>query len=131
MTSGDYIADISYDIFTDANPANIASGDHHDYEIMIWLADLGGAGPIADSYGADGKPVMAATGIQLAGVSWSLAKGTSQAQGGGEVYSFVADSQVTSFNGDLLDFFKYLQQNQGLDFSQNLVYVAAGTEPFT
>ena len=131
MSSGNFNADISYDIFTDSNPANTGSGDHHDYEIMIWLADLGTASPIATTYGANGKPTYAATGIPLAGASWNLAKGTSSAAGGGEVYSFVASSQVTDFNGDLLDFFKYLQQNQGLPFTQNLVYVAAGTEPFT
>ena len=131
MTPGAFNADISYDIFTDSDPANTGGGQHHDFEIMIWLADLGTAGPISTSYAANGKPAYVATGIPLAGATWNLAKGASQAAGGGEVYSFVAETQVTNFEGDLLDFFKYLQQNQGMPFTQNLVYVAAGTEPFT
>lgn len=124
-------ADISYDIFTDADAANTGSGDHHDFEIMVWLADLGTANPISDGYGADGKPSWVATGIQIAGVNWDLAKGTSQAAGGGTVYSFVAEGLVTYFGGDIYDFFTYLAANDGFPMSQNLVYVAAGTEPFT
>lgn len=122
-------ADISYDIFLDANPANTGGGAHHDYEIMIWLADLGGANPISSSYGANG-PNFVATGIPLAGQSWKLAKGPSSAAGGGQVFSFLAEQEVSAFKGDVMEFLKYLRKNQGLDFGQNLVYLAAGTEPF-
>lgn len=38
-------ADVSYDLFT----SSTASGSN-EYEIMIWLAALGGAGPISSTY---------------------------------------------------------------------------------
>ncbi len=98
---------------------------------MIWLSSLGGAEPISASYGANGKPNYVATGIKIAGNTWNLAKGESTAAGGGVVFTFVAEKQVVNFKGDLMGFFKYLKGAQGMPFSQNLVYVAAGTEPFT
>lgn len=47
------------------------------------------------------------------------------------VYSFVADSQVDDFSGDLLDFFDYLVQEQGFSTSQYLISAGAGTEAFS
>lgn len=47
------------------------------------------------------------------------------------VYSFVAESTITSFSGDMLEFFTYLVDNQGLSSSLYLIDVQAGTEPFT
>lgn len=38
------MADVSYDIFTSAT-----SGGSNAYEIMIWLAAIGGAGPISST----------------------------------------------------------------------------------
>ncbi|KAF2120139.1 endoglucanase A precursor [Lophiotrema nucula] len=115
-TGTSIVADVAYDIFT----SSTASGSA-EYEVMIWLAALGGAGPIS----ATGSPVATPT---LAGTSWKLYKGTN---GQMTVFSFVASSQVTSFSGDLMDFFKYLETNQGLSSSQVLQSVGAGTEPFT
>lgn len=88
---------------------------------MIWLAALGGAGPISST----GSSVATTT---LAGVSWDLYSGLN---GDMTVFSFVASSQVTSFDGDLLDFLSYLSKNQGLSTSQYLLSAGAGTEPFT
>ena len=40
------VADVAYDMFTSAT----ATGSSQ-YEIMVWLAAIGGAGPISSSYG--------------------------------------------------------------------------------
>jgi xyloglucan-specific endo-beta-1,4-glucanase len=92
-----------------------------EYEIMIWLAALGGAGPISST----GSPVSNAT---IAGVSWNLYCGPNGAM---TVYSFVAASEVTSFSGDLKLFFTYLATNYNYSTSQYLTSIGAGTEPFT
>lgn len=88
---------------------------------MIWLAALGGAGPIPST----GSPVATPT---IAGNTWKLYTGPN---GDTTVFSFVAESEVTSFSGDLMDFFDYLTENEGLSTSQYLTSIGAGTEPFT
>ncbi|KAK7542002.1 endoglucanase A precursor [Phyllosticta citribraziliensis] len=114
--SGTPVADVAYDLFTSSS----ASGDS-EYEIMIWLAALGGAGPISST----GSAVATTT---IGGVSFKLYSGPN---GSTTVYSFVADSETTEFSADLMDFFSYLEQNQGFSTSQYLTTVQAGTEPFT
>ncbi|KAF3393924.1 putative xyloglucan-specific endo-beta-1,4-glucanase A [Penicillium rolfsii] len=110
------VADVAYDMFLSSS----ASGSN-EYEIMVWLAALGGAGPISSTGSA-----IATTTIN--GVKWKLYKGPN---GSMTVYSFVAESTVTSFSGDMLAFFTYLINNQGLSSSLYLIDVQAGTEPFT
>jgi len=115
-TGSNIVADVAYDLFL----SSTASGDN-EYEIMIWLAALGGAGPIS----ATGSPVATTT---IAGTSWKLYKGLNGAM---TVFSFVASSQVSNFSGDLMTFIKYLETSQGLPSSQYLKSIGAGTEPFT
>jgi len=110
------VADVSYDMFTAAS----ASGSS-EYEIMIWLAALGGAGPISST----GSPVSTPT---IGGVVWKLYSGPN---GATTVYSFVAESEQTSFSGDLKAFFTYLESSEGYSSSQYLTSIGAGTEPFT
>lgn len=107
---------MAYDMFL----SSTADGDA-EYEIMVWLAALGGAGPIS----ATGKAIASTT---IAGQSWELWSGKN---GNMQVYSFVAPSATKTFSGDLMEFFAYLQQNQGLQSSLYLTDVQAGTEPFT
>lgn len=109
-------ANVSYDIFT----SSTATGTS-DYEIMIWLAALGGAFPIS----ASGDPIATVT---LAGSSWKLYKGKN---GSRPVFTFVATKKIKSFKGDLMDFLNYLTSKQGVSKSQILQTVGAGTEPFT
>ncbi|KAK4550449.1 hypothetical protein LTR36_000027 [Oleoguttula mirabilis] len=116
------VADVSYDMFTAAS----ASGSS-EYEIMIWLAALGGAGPISSTYGSDGDPTPIATPT-IAGHSWKLYKGPN---GDTTVFSFVASSEITAFSGDVKAFFTYLVADEGLSSSQYLTSVGAGTEAFT
>ncbi|KAH9896330.1 family 12 glycosyl hydrolase [Xylariomycetidae sp. FL2044] len=111
----DIVANVAYDLFT----ASTTDGSP-EYEIMIWLAALGGAGPISST----GSPIATPT---VNGVTWDLYYGPN---GQMEVYSFVASSQQTSFSADLVDFISYLTTSQGLPTSQYLQSVGAGTEPF-
>lgn len=110
------VADVAYDLFTSSS----ADGDE-EYEIMIWLAALGGAGPISSTGSTIGNPTVG-------GTTWDLYKGPN---GQMTVYSFVAPSSVENFSADLVDFLKYLQESQGLPSSQFLTHVQAGTEPFS
>ncbi|CAL5872797.1 uncharacterized protein PFLUO_LOCUS7066 [Penicillium psychrofluorescens] len=112
----DITADVSYDMFLSSS----ASGSD-EYEIMVWLAALGGAGPISST----GSTIATPT---INGVTWKLYYGLN---GSTYVYSFVAESEVTSFSGDMLQFFQYLEENEGVSSSLYLVTVEAGTEPFT
>lgn len=115
-TGSDIVADVAYDLFL----SSTADGDA-EYEIMIWLAALGGAGPISST----GKSVASTT---IGDVSWDLWSGKN---GNMQVYSFVASSPTKSFSGNLMEFFQYLEKNQGLQSSLYLTDVQAGTEPFT
>ncbi|GAP83653.1 putative glycosyl hydrolase family 12 [Rosellinia necatrix] len=114
-TGSNMVANVAYDLFTSSS----ASGNS-EYEVMVWLAALGGAGPISSS----GSPVATPT---IAGVSWKLYDGWN---GNMHVFSFVAASQVTSFSGDLKAFLSYLTSNQGMSTSQYVTSIGAGTEPF-
>ncbi|RMZ73063.1 glycoside hydrolase family 12 [Pyrenophora seminiperda CCB06] len=116
QTGSNIVADVAYDLFTSSS----ATGSN-EYEIMIWLAALGGAGPIS----ATGSPIATVT---LAGASWKLYKGKN---GNVNVFSFVATNQQNNFSGDLMDFMKYLTSKQGMPSSQFLTSAGAGTEPFS
>ncbi|GKT56432.1 glycoside hydrolase family 12 protein [Colletotrichum tofieldiae] len=109
------VANVAYDLFT----SSTASGSPQ-YEIMIWLGSLGGAGPIS----ATGSTIATPT---VAGRTWNLYKGVN---GQMTVFSFVAPSNVQSFSGDLKAFITYLVNSQGLPSSQILQSIGAGTEPF-
>jgi len=115
-TGTSIVADVAYDLFS----SSTASGSA-EYEIMIWLAALGGAGPISST----GSTIATPT---INGVSWKLYSGPN---GDTTVYSFVASSTVTSFSGDLKAFLTYLVTYEGYPSSQYLQSIQAGTEPFT
>jgi xyloglucan-specific endo-beta-1,4-glucanase len=88
---------------------------------MIWLAALGGAGPISST----GSTVATPT---IGGVVFKLYRGPN---GDTTVYSFVAESETTSFSGDLKDFYTYLENSFSFPSSQYLLSIGAGSEPFT
>ncbi|KAF7950201.1 hypothetical protein EAE96_007492 [Botrytis aclada] len=115
-TGSSIVADVSWDIFT----ASTAGGTN-EYEIMIWLAAIGGAGPISST----GSPIATAT---IAGYEFKLYSGPN---GDTTVYSFVASTEATNFDGDLMDFLNYLATNEGWSTSQYINVLEAGTEPFT
>ncbi|KZT27248.1 glycoside hydrolase family 12 protein [Neolentinus lepideus HHB14362 ss-1] len=113
-TSG-AVADVAYDMFLATT-----SGGTADYEVMVWLDALGGAGPISSS----GSPIASPT---IGGYSWHLYSGPN---GQMTVYSFVASRTITAFSGDLIQFFQYLESNEGVSSSRYLNSIQAGTEPF-
>jgi len=115
-TGSDIVADVAYDMFT----SSTATGAD-EYEIMIWLAALGGAGPIS----ATGSAVATVT---IDGASWNLFEGLNGAM---TVFSFVASSEVTNFSGDIKSFLTYLTDSQGFPASQFLISLGAGSEPFS
>ncbi|KAH7145401.1 glycoside hydrolase family 12 protein [Dactylonectria estremocensis] len=115
-TGTDIVANVAYDLWL----ASSAGGDN-EYEIMIWLAALGGAGPISST----GSAVDTAT---IAGSSWDVYSGNN---GEVDVFSFVATTDINSFDGDLNEFFTYLTTNQGISTSMYATSLQAGTEPFT
>lgn len=88
---------------------------------MIWLAALGGAGPISST----GSPIATPT---IGGIAFSLYEGPN---GDTTVLSFVAEEEVTAFAGDLMAFFTYLNASQGVSDALYLQSIGAGTEPFT
>ncbi|KAH7039879.1 xyloglucan-specific endo-beta-1,4-glucanase A [Microdochium trichocladiopsis] len=117
-TGSGMVANVAYDLFTSSVPS---ASSTPQYEIMIWLAALGGAGPISST----GSPIATPT---IAGIRWNLFKGPN---GSMTVFSFVAASgQQPNFSGDLNGFVRYLTSSQGLPASQYLNSLGAGTEPF-
>lgn len=113
----DIVADVSYDAFLSSESSTTAT---HEYEVMVWLASLGGAEPIGHSDGAIASPT-------IGGITWDLYKGDNS----WTVFSFVAQSTVKTYSGDINDFFQYLTDNEGVSSSQYLQTIGAGTEPFT
>ncbi|KPM45595.1 hypothetical protein AK830_g867 [Neonectria ditissima] len=115
-TGDDIVANVAYDLFTSST-----DGGDYEYEFMIWLDALGGAGPIS----ATGSAIATVT---LADSEWVLYQGKNSQM---TVFSFVASETVSSFCGDLMDFVDYLIDNQGVSESQIIQSVGAGTEPFS
>ncbi|EEA20285.1 Endoglucanase-1 [Talaromyces marneffei ATCC 18224] len=95
-------ADVAYDLFTTADINHVSYSG--DYELMIWLGKYGTAQPLGNQIGTRSQ----------------------------KTDSFVASSQQTSWNGDILQFFHYLADHQGFPASsQYLIDLQFGTEPFT
>ncbi|KAJ0161815.1 putative xyloglucan-specific endo-beta-1,4-glucanase A [Colletotrichum tanaceti] len=110
------VADVAYDLWLAPSV-----GANNKYEIMIWLSALGGALPISST----GKTIDTPT---IAGTKWSVYSGPNEDT---TVYSFVAPSDVKSFNGDLMGFFNYLTSKQGVAKTNVVTSLQAGTEPFS
>lgn len=116
QTGSSVVADVAYDLWLAPT-----SGGTNAYEIMIWLAAYGGAGPISST----GSSIATVT---IGSNSYKLYYGLN---GSTKVYSFVATSTITSYSGDLKAFFTYLTTSQGVPSSYYITSLQAGTEPFT
>ncbi|CAI6290008.1 unnamed protein product [Periconia digitata] len=115
----DLRANVAYDVFTAADPNHATSSG--DYELMIWLARIGGVYPIGNKV----------TTVNIAGYNWDLYVGPN---GSMKVFSFLPSdgSWKFSFNADVKQFFTWLAQNQGYPINdQHLIVFQQGTEPFT
>ena len=113
------VGDVSYDAYFGNGPTSQAS-----YEVMIWLATLGGAFPM--SYTNE-----AIATLTIAGTSFHLYKGPHGGHGASTIFTFVADSDQSSYSGNLLDFFYYLADNEGVSSGLYLQSIGAGMEAFT
>ncbi|KAI4597204.1 hypothetical protein KJ359_004716 [Pestalotiopsis sp. 9143b] len=116
QTGTSVVADVAYDLWLAPT-----SGGTNEYEIMVWLAAYGGAGPISST----GSAIATVT---VGSHSYKLYYGLN---GSTKVYSFVATSTITSFSDDINGFFKYLTSSQGVPSSYYITSLQAGTEPFT
>ncbi|EKM77414.1 hypothetical protein AGABI1DRAFT_115318 [Agaricus bisporus var. burnettii JB137-S8] len=113
-------ANVAYDLWLGASPVGAPASRNSSYEIMVWLSRQGGIQPI-------GGPT--ASGIQLAGNTWTLWSGPNS---NWQVLSFVSDTgDIPNFNADFKEFFDYLVQNSGVSSQQYVQAIQAGTEPFT
>ncbi|KAF4877815.1 putative xyloglucan-specific endo-beta-1,4-glucanase A [Colletotrichum siamense] len=115
-TGSNLVADVAYDLWLAPSV-----GANNKYEIMIWLGSYGGAGPISSTGSKIASP-------KIAGTTWSLFSGPN---GDTTVFSFVAPSNIGSFNGDLKGFFDYLVSSQGVANTNVVTSLQAGTEPFS
>lgn len=111
----DIVANVALDLFLSST-----SDGSPEYEIMIWVGAIGGAGPISST----GSPIATPT---VNGVTWDLYYGLNSQM---KVYSFVAPTQQTAFSADLVDFVDNLVSAQGMPTSQYFQTIGAGTEPF-
>ena len=118
-TGSNVVGDISYDIYF----GNAATGQA-SYEVMIWLATVGGAFPLSYSNEAIATLTIAGTGFQLY-------KGPHGGNGASTIFTFVADTVQSSYSGDMLAFFDYLVETQGVSSDLFLQSVGAGMEAFT
>ena len=109
----DIVADVSYDTFTCSDSTSGCT----DFEVMVWLAAIGGAGPISSTGSTIATP-------SIGGYEWNLYSGPNGAM---TVYSFVASSEITSFSGDIMDFYNYLIDNEGFPSTQYLKTISVGT----
>ncbi|KAI1294467.1 endoglucanase [Xylaria venustula] len=115
---GDNIrADIAYDLFTSADPNHDTSSG--DYELMVWIGREGGVQPIGSSTGT----------VTVGGESWDLWIGYN---GPMLVYSFVAPSDIATWESDIKPFYQYITDNKGFPASsQYLITYQFGSEAFT
>ncbi|KAF1788094.1 Concanavalin A-like lectin/glucanase domain [Phytophthora cactorum] len=97
---GKLVANVAFDMFTTS-----ILGGNAEYEVMVWLQAIGGAGPLSNT----GKP------IKEVNVG---------------VYSYVAANTTNSFSTDFKQFFDELPANNTIAPEQYLINVQAGTEPF-
>ncbi|KAM0814173.1 putative Xyloglucan-specific endo-beta-1,4-glucanase A [Seiridium cardinale] len=115
-TGTNVVADVSYDLWL----APTSDGTNA-YEVMVWLAAIGGALPIS----ATGSAIATVT---INNASYKLYYGLN---GDTKVYSFVATSPVYSFSGDVKAFFDYLTAYQKVPSNYYVTSLQAGTEPFS
>jgi xyloglucan-specific endo-beta-1,4-glucanase len=100
-------ADVAYDLFT-ANDINHSTSSG-DYELMVWLARFGSVQPIGSKK----------TTVTIGGYTWDLWSGYN---GNCLVFSFVADTNISNYSGDIKNFFDYITANEGFPAStQNLL----------
>ena len=116
------MADVIYDAFLGPSSNNQYE---EAIEVAIFIGNYGGVQAIS----ATGS-TPAASNVEVGGQTYNVFSGTNPANG--TCYSFMAVTPNNqNFQGDLMDFFNYLIQHQGLPADSYLHYIGAGTEAFT
>ncbi|KAG9318317.1 glycoside hydrolase family 12 protein [Chiua virens] len=119
-SNGPVVVAVTYDLYT----SDVAGGSVLN-ELMIWLANFN-AGPLAAKYTSSGQAIPTASNLTIAGYVWDFYSGSN---GYCNVYSFLpVMGTITSFNGDIYEFFTYLMDNGYVPSSHYLVSAQAGTE---
>ncbi|KAG6583020.1 cell 12A endoglucanase [Phytophthora cinnamomi] len=112
---GNIITNVAYDLFTSPT-----IGGDTAYELMVWLAALGGAWPLT----VTGQPIKS---VNLGGVDFNLYQGWNNKT---KVFTYVAKQTTYTFSADLRQFFDELPADNTIETTQYLTHVQAGTEPF-
>ncbi|EEY65340.1 cell 12A endoglucanase, putative [Phytophthora infestans T30-4] len=112
---GKLVANVAFDMFTASTLGGTA-----EYEVMVWLQAIGGAGPLSNTE----KPIKE---VSIGGVNFSLIHGMN---GNMTVFSYVAANTINSFSTDFKQFFNELPAINTIAPDQYLINVQAGTEPF-
>ena len=116
----DVRANVAYDTFVGYSCGGAAA-----FEVMVWLADMGSQiYPLSNN----GYPPTPSASPYIGNAQFNLVIGT---EGDLTVYSFVAAQYAEGFSADLLDFYKYLVDNEGFPSSAYLQVIQAGSEVFT
>ncbi|KAG0151048.1 hypothetical protein CROQUDRAFT_668142 [Cronartium quercuum f. sp. fusiforme G11] len=121
--SRDFVADVSYDIFTSQSPTCTGQGGGcASHEIMIWLVSKGGAAPAGAK--VPGKTVKIGNNYEF-----DVWKGV---VGGIPVISLVPISgkAYQRFGGNFIPLLQKQLTQFGLSPSEYISTVGAGTEPF-
>jgi len=118
-------ADVVLDMFLDPNPALSSSTTSPEFEVMVWMGQYGFANPI----GSNGSTSTAPKGTyDLNGTQFSLYTGPN---GNGQtVFTWLAGSNITTFNKDISPLFGYLTEHNFLPNTTYLGIVQFGTETF-
>ncbi|KAI9157941.1 endoglucanase [Paramyrothecium foliicola] len=110
-------ANVAYDLFTASDPNHPTSKG--EYEVMIWLARIGGVYPIGQSVGI----------VTIENMPWELFIGQN---GDMKVFTFIAPNQRNYYSGDVKNYFNYIRDRHGYPANnQYLLTYQFGTEPFT
>jgi hypothetical protein len=112
------IQNVAYDIWLSTDPNAVGNTPPTD-EVMIWLANSGGASPIGGS---------AVDTLALPSGNWALSEGTNATW---RVHSFVRTGTAECTDLDLNDFFDFLVQKQFVEPEKYVIGIEAGTEVFS
>ncbi|KUJ13835.1 concanavalin A-like lectin/glucanase [Mollisia scopiformis] len=119
----DAAANVVVDMFLDTDPTTANSTTLPKYEVMIWIAAYGGKKPIGFSSSIKNPPTHS-----LNGTIYTLYSGANN--NGQFVYSWLAPSNVTTFDRDISPLLHYLWQHKLISESNYLGVVQFGTETF-
>lgn len=109
------VFDASYDIWLDPTPK---TNGVNQMEIMIWFNRTGGVQPVGGRVGT----------TSIGGRGWEVWQGNN---GGNDVVSYVAQSTLSGWSFNVLDFVNDVDNRTRVDRSWYLTSIQAGFEPWS